>query len=235
MTKKFDIIAFDADDTLWHSESLYAATQAEYRQLLSGYAALDRIDATLHAVEMRNLPLYGYGIKGFALSMIEAALEISANQLQGHEVQRVLQLARHMLSAELQLLDHAAEVVAQLAETYPLMLITKGDLFDQESKIERSGLKPYFRQIEIVSDKTPAAYAAVLARHSLEPSKFLMVGNSLRSDILPVVALGGHAVHIPYHITWAHEHVEDTNAAGYETLEHLGQLPAAIERLSRHA
>ena len=235
MTKKFDIIAFDADDTLWHSENLYAATQSEYRQLLSGYAAPDHIDATLHAVEMRNLPLYGYGIKGFALSMIEAALDLSTNQIQGHEVQRVLQLARHMLSAELQLLDHAAEVVAQLAETYPLMLITKGDLFDQESKIDRSGLKPYFRQIEIVSDKTPEAYATLLARHNLEPSKFLMIGNSLRSDILPVVELGGYAIHIPYHITWAHEHVADTQATDYETLEHLGQLPAAIERLSRHA
>lgn len=231
----FDTIAFDADDTLWHSENLYAATQAEYRQLLSGYAAPDRIEAALHETEMRNLSLYGYGIKGFALSMIEAALDLSANQIQGHEVQRVLQLAKHMLSAELQLLDHAAEVIAQLAETYPLMLITKGDLFDQESKIERSGLKPYFSQIEIVSDKTPEAYAALLAKHHLNPARFVMVGNSLRSDILPVVALGGHAIHIPYHITWAHEHVEDTNGAGYETLEHLGQLPAALERLNPHA
>jgi putative hydrolase of the HAD superfamily len=235
MTRKFETIAFDADDTLWHSENLYAATQSEYRQLLGGYAAPDQVDRVLHETEMRNLPLYGYGIKGFALSMIEAALDISANKIQGHEVQRVLHLARHMLSAELQLLDHAAEVVAQLAKTYPLMLITKGDLFDQESKIERSGLKSHFHQIEIVSDKTPEAYATLLAKHNLEPAKFLMVGNSLRSDILPVVELGGYAVHIPYHITWAHEHVENTGTAGYETLEHLGQLPAAIERLSRHA
>ena len=231
----FDTIAFDADDTLWHSENLYAATQAEYRQLLSGYAAPDRIDRVLHETEMHNLSLYGYGIKGFALSMIEAALDLSANQIQGHEVQRVLQLAKHMLSAELQLLDHAAEVIAQLAETYPLMLITKGDLFDQESKIERSGLKPYFSQIEIVSDKTPEAYAALLAKHHLNPDRFVMVGNSLRSDILPVVALGGHAIYIPYHITWAHEHVEDADAAGYQTLNHLGQLPAALERLNPHA
>ena len=231
----FDTIAFDADDTLWHSENLYAATQAEYRQLLSGYAAPDRIEAALHETEMRNLSLYGYGIKGFALSMIEAALDLSANQIQGHEVQRVLQLAKHMLSAELQLLDHAAQVIAQLAETYPLMLITKGDLFDQESKIERSGLKPYFSQIEIVSDKTPEAYAALLAKHHLNPARFVMVGNSLRSDILPVVALGGHAIYIPYHITWVHEQVEDADAAGYQTLKHLGQLPAALERLNPHA
>ena len=235
MTKKFDTIAFDADDTLWHSENLYAETQTRLRQLLSGYAASDQIDQMLHQTEMRNLPLYGYGIKGFALSMIEAALELSADHIQGHEVRQVLDLARHMLSSEVQLLDHAAGVVAQLAEDYPLMLITKGDLFDQESKIERSGLKPYFRHIEIVSDKTLEAYVALLAKHHLEPARFLMVGNSLRSDILPVVALGGHAIHIPYHITWAHEYVEQTNAAGYKTLEHLGQLPAAIERWDQHA
>jgi putative hydrolase of the HAD superfamily len=235
MIKRFDTIAFDADDTLWHSENLYAETQAQLRQLLRDYAPPDQIDRVLHETEMRNLGLYGYGIKGFALSMLEAALELSADHIQGHEVRQVFDLARHMLSAEVELLAHAVEVVARLAEVYPLMLITKGDLFDQESKIERSGLKPYFRHIEIVSDKTSAAYAALLAKHHLEPARFLMVGNSLRSDILPVVALGGHAIHIPYHITWAHEHVEQTNAAGYETLEHLGQLPAAIERWNQHA
>ncbi len=235
MTTALDVIAFDADDTLWHSESLYAATQAEYRHLLSGYATPDRIDAVLHATEMRNLALYGYGIKGFALSMIEAALEISTHQIQGREVQHILNLARHMLSAEVQLLDHAAETIAQLANTYPLLLITKGDLIDQEAKIERSGLKSYFRHIEIVSDKTVEAYAALLAKHQLEPARFLMVGNSLRSDILPVVALGGHAVFIPYHITWAHEHVDTPATAGYLTLEHLGQLPAALEQLTPHA
>lgn len=235
MTANFDVIAFDADDTLWHSENLYAATQAAYRQLLGGYAAPDRIDAVLHDTEMRNLSLYGYGIKGFALSMIEAALTLSDRRIQGHEVQQVLDLARQMLSADLQLLDHAAEIVAQLAEEYPLMLITKGDLFDQESKIERSGLKAYFRNIEIVSDKTVEAYAALLAKHHLEPARFLMVGNSLRSDILPVVALGGHAVHVPYHITWAHEHIAAPDTNGYITLEHLGQLPAVIRRLSQHA
>ncbi len=225
----FDVIAFDADDTLWHSENLYAATQAQLRQLLGGYAAPDQIDAVLHDTEMRNLPIYGYGIKGFALSMIEAALTLSAGCIQGHEVQQVLDLAKQMLSTKVQLLDHAAEVVARLAAEYPLMLITKGDLFDQESKIEQSGLKPHFRQIEIVSDKTTAAYSALLTKHQIEPAKFLMVGNSLRSDILPVVELGGCAVHIPYHITWAHEYVEASDAATYVTLEHLGQLPDAIE------
>jgi putative hydrolase of the HAD superfamily len=227
-----DVIAFDADDTLWHSENLYAATQAQLRHLLGSYAAPDQIDAVLHDTEMRNLSIYGYGIKGFALSMIEAALTLSGGRIQGREVQQVLDLAKQMLSTKVQLLDQAADVVARLAAHYPLMLVTKGDLFDQESKIEQSGLKPYFRQIEIVSDKTTAAYAALLAKHHFEPAKFLMVGNSLRSDILPVVELGGYAIHIPYHITWAHEHVETPDTAGYVTLDNIGQLPAAIERLN---
>jgi putative hydrolase of the HAD superfamily len=232
MTARFDAIGFDADDTLWHSEILYAEAQAQLRQLLGGYAAPDRIDAVLHDTEMRNLPRYGYGIKGFALSMIEAALEVSGDQITGHEVRQVLNAAQRMLSADLQLLDHAAEVVAQLAQTYPLLLITKGDLFDQERKIDRSGLRSYFSQIEIVRDKTPEVYAALLDKHHLAPGRFLMVGNSLRSDILPVVELGGRAVHIPYHITWAHEHVETPNTDGYVTLDHLGQLPEVIARLT---
>lgn len=232
MTSRFDAIGFDADDTLWHSEIFYAEAQAQLRQLLGGYAAPDRIDAALHDTEMRNLPLYGYGIKGFALSMIETALAVSADQLTGREVRQVLDAARHMLSAEVRLLDHAAEVVAQLAQTYPLLLITKGDLFDQERKIERSGLRAYFSQIEILRDKTAEVYAALLDKHHLAPKRFLMVGNSLRSDILPIVELGGRAVHIPYHITWAHEHVEAPNTDDYVTLDHLGQLPEVIARLT---
>lgn len=232
MTPHFDAIGFDADDTLWHSEILYAEAQAQLRQMLGGYAAPDRIDAVLHATEMRNLALYGYGIKGFALSMIEAALDVSADRLTGREVRQVLAAARQMLSADLQLLDHAAEVVARLAETYPLMLITKGDLFDQERKIEQSGLRPYFSQIEIVRDKTAEVYAALLTKHHIPPPRFVMIGNSLRSDILPVVELGGYAIHIPYHITWAHEHIDTPDTDGYVTLEHLGQLPAAIARLT---
>jgi putative hydrolase of the HAD superfamily len=230
----FDVIAFDADDTLWHSENLYAATQAQLRQLLSGYADADQIDRTLHEVEMRNLASYGYGIKGFALSMIEAALVLSGGQIQGHEIQHVLDLAKQMLATKVQLLDHAADVVARLAASYPLMLITKGDLFDQESKIEQSGLKPYFRHVEIVSAKTPERYSRLLAKYQIQPARFLMIGNSLRSDILPIIELGGQAIHIPYHITWAHERVTVVDKpVRYETLEHLGLLPVAIERLSR--
>jgi len=230
----FDVIAFDADDTLWHSESLYAAAQEEYRRLLAAYAETEVIDRVLHKTEMRNLPAYGYGVKGFALSMIEAALELSQHQISGSEVQQVLDLAKRMLSTEVELLEGVAEVVAQLAETYPLMLITKGDLAHQEAKIEQSGLKPYFRSIEIVTDKTPQSYAALLARHHIEPLRFLMIGNSLRSDILPVLEIGGQAVHVPYAITWAHEHVDvpPDQQGRYHELERIGQLPALVEQLN---
>ncbi len=229
----FDMIAFDADDTLWHSESLYAAAQEEYRRLLAAYAEAETIDRVLHQTEMRNLSVYGYGIKGFALSMIEAALELSQQRITGREVQQILDLARQMLNTEVELLEGVTEVIAQLAATYPLMLITKGDLIHQEAKIEQSGLKPHFRYIEIVADKTLDSYAALLAKHHLQPSHFLMVGNSLRSDILPVLAMGGQAVHVPYAITWAHEHVEvpPEHQGRYHELEHIGQLPALVEQL----
>ena len=228
-----DVIAFDADDTLWHSEILYAAAQEEYRRLLAPYAEAGTIDRVLHQTEMRNLAIYGYGIKGFALSMIEAALKLSQHQITGGEVQHVLDLAKQMLSTDVELLEGVAEVVAQLAQAYPLMLITKGDLVHQEAKIEGSGLKPYFRSIEIVADKTPQSYAALLARHHVEPSRFLMIGNSLRSDVLPVLAIGGQAVHVPYAITWAHEHVDvpADQQGRYHELEHIGLLPALVNQL----
>ncbi len=229
----FDAIAFDADDTLWHSESLYAAAQEEYRRLLAPYAEAEQINRVLHQTEMRNLAIYGYGVKGFALSMIEAALELSERQITGKEVQRVLDLAKQMLSTDVELIAGVAEVVAQLAQTYPLLLITKGDLAHQEAKIEQSGLKAYFRSIEIVTDKTPQSYAALLARHHIEPSRFLMIGNSLRSDVLPVLEIGGQAVHVPYAITWAHEQVEvpPDQQGRYHELEHIGQLPSLVKKL----
>jgi putative hydrolase of the HAD superfamily len=229
----FDLIAFDADDTLWHSESLYSEAQDKFEQLLAPYHSAGHVGQQLHQTEMRNLQYYGYGIKGFALSLIETAIELSQGRISGGEIQEVIDLAKDMLTAEVQLLDHAQETVTRLAASYPLMMITKGDLFDQEAKIARSGLRQYFRYIEIVSDKTHEGYATLLARYHLKPSRFLMVGNSLRSDILPVVALGGWAVHIPYHIAWAHENVPPPqgNQKRYFELEHLGLLPALIEKL----
>jgi len=231
----FAMIAFDADDTLWHSESLYAAAQEEYRRLLAPYAEAERIDQVLHQTEMQNLAVYGYGVKGFALSMIEAALRLSQHQISGSEVQRVLDLAKQMLNTDVELIAGVAEVIAQLAATYPLMLITKGDLAHQEAKIEQSGLKAYFRSIEIVTDKTPQSYGSLLARHRIDPSRFLMIGNSLRSDVLPVLEIGGQAVHVPYTITWAHEHVDvpPEQQGRYHELEHIGQLLALVQQLQQ--
>jgi len=228
-----DLIAFDADDTLWHTEHLYSDAQERFGQLLAPYGVTGAIEQKLFATESANLRVFGFGIKSFALSMIETAIALTGGQISGHDIQRVIDLSKGMLSADVQLLEHAEETVARLAQDFPLMIITKGDLLDQESKIERSGLGKHFKHVEIVSDKTPASYAALLARHNLRPAGFLMVGNSLRSDVLPVLAIGGQAVHIPYRLTWAHERVssEELDGAKYAELENLGQLPDLIGRL----
>ena len=228
-----DLIAFDADDTLWHTEHLYSDAEARFAELLAPYGVTEPVEQKLFATESANLRYFGFGIKSFTLSMIETAISLTGGAIAGRDVQRVIDLAKGMLSADVQLLDHAEEAVAQLSREFPLMIITKGDLLDQESKIERSGLGQYFKYVEIVSDKTRDSYAALLARHNLRPEGFLMVGNSLRSDVLPVLALGARAVHIPYRLTWAHERVSPEELAGaqYAELEHLGQLAELAKRM----
>ncbi len=230
----FDIIAFDADDTLWHNESLYADVQARFKALLAPYCGNCDVEERLYETEIRNLQHYGYGIKAFILSLIETAIEMTEARIPASEIAQIIALGRAMLNAEVRLLEHVPETVAALSNEYRLMVITKGDLLDQEAKVARSGLQEYFQHIEVVSDKTPAAYAAILARHRIEPSRFLMVGNSLRSDILPVIALGAKAVHVPYAQTWAHEHVDpsDEDRARYLEITHLGELPALLARLA---
>lgn len=231
---RFDVIAFDADDTLWHSERLYVDAQARFKQLLAQYHRPEWIEERLYQTEMRNLQHFGYGIKGFALSMIETAVELTEGRIAGGDIQILIDSAKAMLAADVELLEHAAETLASLADRYALMLITKGDLRDQESKIARSGVAQRFRQIEIVSDKSQASYAALLQRHGIAPERFLMVGNSLRSDILPVLALGARAVYIPHPLTWAHETAEPpTEHPGYVEVEHLGLLPGLLDRLER--
>lgn len=200
-------IAFDADDTLWANEDLFVAAQQQYLELLAPYRANWDLEE-LHAAERRNLAYFGYGIKGFTLSMIETAIEVSDGAIPGRDIATIIDMARAMVHAPLTLLPGVADIIPALARDYQLHLITKGDLFDQEAKIARSGLAEYFRHIDIISDKTPAAYQQILKRTDIEPQSFVMVGNSLRSDILPVVAIGAHAIHVPYHLTWAHEHVD---------------------------
>ena len=228
----FDLIAFDADDTLWENEPLYTASQARFAELLADHVAYEQIQARLYETEMRNLRLYGYGIKGFTLSMIETALELTEQRVSGAVIQQILDLAKEQLLAPTRLLDHVAEVVPQLARDYRLMLLTKGDLFDQESKLARSGLGQHFSHVEIVSDKTPATYQAIFERLNIVPARFLMVGNSLRSDILPVTLVGARAIYIPYHSTWAHELVHDEHdRGGYIELGSIAELPALLGQL----
>jgi putative hydrolase of the HAD superfamily len=221
-------LAFDADDTLWHNETHYAETQEAFRALLRPFHDDAWIDARLHETEMRNLRRYGYGIKGFTLSMIETALELTEHRLEGRGIQQVLDLGKAMLDKPVEPLPGAAEVLRHLAGAYDLMLITKGDLFDQETKLAKSGLGGHFAKVEIVSEKDEATYAALLQRHGIRPGDFAMVGNSVKSDILPVLALGGRAVHIPYHLTWAHEVVETPADAPFPVLTSIRELPALL-------
>ena len=224
-----DVIAFDADDTLWHNESLYAGSQAEFAELLADYQPATKIKHTLYETEMKNLRLYGYGVKSFGLSMIETAISVSDGRIEGRQVLQMIALVKDMLEAPVELLDGVDAVVPALSSSCRLMLITKGDLRDQETKLAHSGLAPYFWSVEIVQEKTAEVYRLLLAKHGIAAERFLMVGNSLRSDVLPVVALGGQAVHVPYHITWAYEHVPAPEKRGYTELAHIGLLPAYVE------
>jgi putative hydrolase of the HAD superfamily len=166
--------------------------------------------------------------------MIETAIKLSDGKIPGTEIEKIIRLARNMLTNQTQLLEHVEETVSTLSKSYPLMIITKGDLLDQEVKLSRANIGDYFQHVEIVSHKSQETYADLLTRHKIEPRQFLMIGNSLKSDVLPVVELGGHGVHIPYHVTWAHEVVDHhpDKQNGYHELEHIGQLPDLIEQLS---
>lgn len=221
----FDLIAFDADDTLWVSEDHFRATEERFVDLVSPYAP-DGIDvrAALTATERANLGLFGYGVKAFGLSMVEAALTITGRRVPLEVVDELLGMVRGQLAARVQLLPGVAEVLAEVGRHYPLALITKGDLIHQTHKITTSGLAHHFRHVEVVLEKDPATYAALLQRFGVTPDKFLMVGNSVRSDVLPVLALGGHAVHVPYHLLWELEHIEHDSLV--TELADLSALPA---------
>jgi putative hydrolase of the HAD superfamily len=226
------VIAFDADDTLWHNETYYRDAEATFRHMLAAYHDEAWIQERLFATEMRNLGHFGYGIKSFVLSMIETAIELTESRITGREIQAIVDLGREMLAHPVDLLPQVMDTLAALQGHYRLMVITKGDLLDQEAKLARSGLDAFFSAVEIVSEKDEAVYRAILTRHTIAPTEFLMVGNSLRSDILPVVALGARAVHVPYATTWIHEHVEDVDSSRFTTLEHLGLLPEWLAALA---
>ena len=227
----FDVIAFDADDTLWHNEPYYVEAQNKFAELLSPYATAEIAHQKLLETEETNLSSYGYGIKSFTLSMIETAIELSEGEVSGIAVKEIINYAREMLAAPVHLVDGAEETVARLAKSHQLMVITKGDLLDQQSKLVRSAIGHHFQHVEVVSDKREETYRGVLDRYGIAPERLVMVGNSLRSDILPVLAIGGYAAHIPYPITWAHER-PGTPSWGHDRLrklDSLALLPALIE------
>ena len=225
----FDVIAFDADDTLWHNESIFTMTQQKFREMLSSHGP-EVVDQTLSSTQLKNLKHFGYGIKGFILSMIETSIELTGGSVSGKEIQQVLDFGREMLAAPIELLPHVHEVVEELSKNFHLLLITKGDLIDQEIKIARSGLADYFAAVEIVSDKTAETYKKILTQHKIDVSRFMMIGNSMRSDIVPIVQIGGHAVHIPYSSTWEHEQDHPSvDKIHYSELKHMGMLPKLIK------
>ncbi len=227
-------VIFDADDTLWHNESLFTVSHQKFGALLAPYHERTWIDERLYATEVRNLALFGYGIKGFTLSMIETAIELSEGRIGGAEIQHLIDLGKDMIRAPVEPLPHVRETLEQLRGRFQLMVITKGDLFDQESKVARSGLGDFFRHVEVVSEKNAAVYGAVFERLGLVPSQAVMVGNSLKSDILPVLEHGVTGVHIPYHTTWVHEQVDPSLVEGkrFHHLDHIGQLPNLLSLLT---
>lgn len=226
------LIAFDADDTLWSNQPHFDAAEAEIHGLLARYGSPQQLGAAIYAVQRRNLSLFGYGAKAFMLSMIEAAIELSAGAVTTAEITRVLELGKHLLAFPIEPLPGVAATLAELQRRgHPLMVLTKGDLFDQESKLARSGLGDYFAHVEIVSEKDAATYRRLLARHGVLPAAFVMVGNSLKSDILPVAQLGGRAIHVPYHPTWIHEEVPAEALVGV-TFEHASSMAEVLALLS---
>ena len=232
----FDLIAFDADDTLWHNERSYRDARQQFCRVLASAGVTlddDAIEEHVNRVELANLEFYGYGVSSFALSLFETAIDLSDGRITGDGLREIVALSKEMLREDIELFPGVREVLATLAAAYPLMLITKGDLLHQTSKLERSDLRQYFRSVEIVSHKTPDTYARILSRHGIEPGRFLMVGNSLRSDVLPVLELGGSAVHVPAALSWSHEHadVPDEVKGRFAEAEALGQLPVLIDRL----
>ncbi len=204
---KIQVIAFDADDTLWVNEPFYREVETTIAELLRPYTHEDHFMEKLYECEKQNLKIFGYGAKGFTLSLIETAIKLSDKRITANEIHKIIELGKSLLQKPVELLPGVAQTIKSLSSNYPLMIITKGDLFDQESKIARSGIADYFQTIEIVSEKKPETYARILERNNISPETFCMVGNSLKSDILPVLKIGGNAVHIPYCTTWVHEQV----------------------------
>lgn len=225
------LIAFDADDTLWENETLYHAAQDKFVSVLSKYHEEQWIRARLYETEMRNMAHFGYGIKAFVLSMIETSVELTEGRVTGQDVGSLVAIAKHMIEAEIKLLPGVRQTVETLHGRYPLAIITKGDLLDQQRKVDRSGIGDLFAHVEIVADKNEQTYAQLIKKFAVDPADLLMIGNSMRSDILPILELGGSAVYIPHELTWSHEHAPkpETGSRGYFQMNTISELVPLIE------
>jgi putative hydrolase of the HAD superfamily len=232
-----ELVALDADDTLWHNEPLYTNTREQFRQLLDKYEPTGDLDDRLYEVELRNLRHFGYGVKGFVLSLIESAIEMTGGRIDAADVTRIIGWGRDMLASPVELLDGVHEAVEQLAASFPLILVTKGDLLHQETKLASSGLGHLFHGIDVVCEKDEQVYRNLIARHRVPADHFVMVGNSLRSDILPALAAGALAVYVPYELSWVHERISPeamaatTSHARYHQIAQFRELPVLLHRL----
>lgn len=225
-------IGFDADDTLWQNETYYRLTEQQFAALLADYGEPDVISGRLLEAEKRNLRHYGFGIKGFTLSMIETAIEVTEGKVPASVIGEILAAGREMLSHPIETLPHVRETLDRLAGSYRMVLITKGDLFDQERKLAQSGLGDFFEAVEIVSDKTAATYERIFSRYGDGPARSMMVGNSLKSDVMPALQAGSWGVYVPHDLTWALEHAEEPESEPrFWRIEHLGQLGDLLARL----
>jgi putative hydrolase of the HAD superfamily len=234
------LIGFDGDDTLWHSEGYYREASARFVEIIGRYVDVGdaQVQAGMLATERRNLKLFGYGAKGMTLSMVETAIAITEGRISAADIHQLVEIGKTVLQHPVELLPGVRDAVAAVAEHHAVVLITKGDLFHQEKKVAQSGMADLFRRIEIVSEKDASTYRRVLNEFSLEPAQFAMVGNSLRSDIEPVIRLGGWGVHMPYHVTWEHElenSLGEADAPRMLTIEAPAAIPAAIAQLAERA
>ena len=228
---KIEVIAFDADDTLWHNETRFRKAEEFFKSLLGEHAEAAHIDEVLYRHEVKNIASFGYGAKTFTLSMVEAAIELSQRRISGSEVEEIIRIGNEIINEPLTVFEGVQDVLEALMNDFSLMVVTKGDLMEQENKIRRSGLGHYFKYTEIVSEKNVETYGGIFKKYQIDPKGFLMVGNSLKSDVLPVIEAGGQAIHIPYHTTWVHEQVPDhvAEASDHRELGSLVEVLAAVK------
>jgi putative hydrolase of the HAD superfamily len=233
VTEAITTLGFDADDTLWQNETFFRMTEQRFTELLSSHGDHHVLSARLLEAERRNLAFYGYGVKGFTLSMIETAVEVTNGEVEAAVIAEILSFGRQMLQNPVETLPGVQETLDQLADRYRIILVTKGDLFDQERKLAQSGLGDYFEAVEIVSEKTRATYERVFARHGEGATRAMMVGNSLKSDVVPAIAAGAFGVHVPHELTWVLEHEEapDGNPR-FHRIATLGELPALLGQMT---